>query len=349
MACPHVAGTAALVIASDPTLTKVDVRTRLQTTADDLGPIGWDTVYGYGIVDADEATPLTGPPNQPPVADANGPYTGTEDVAITFNGSGSYDPDGDSLTYAWIFGDGNTGTGVNPTHVYTAGGTYTVTLVVNDGKVDSEPSYSTATIAEVNDPPIADAGPDQTATVNEVITFDGSGSTDPEGNIASYAWDFGDGTSGTGITVTHAYSTAGTYTVTLTVTDDGGLTDSDTAIVTVTEAPAVPTIHVASIEMSTGSRTAGRNTFVWALAKVTIVDAKGVPVEGATVYGHWEVATTDSDSGITDANGQVLLTSDSVKNPPSRTTFVFVVDNVVLSGWTYNPAANVETSDSITT
>jgi len=348
MSCPHVAGTAALVVASDPTLRNMDVRTRLNTTADDLGPSGWDTVYGYGIVDADEAAPLTGPPNQPPVADANGPYTGTEDVAITFNGSGSYDPDGDSMTYAWSFGNGNTGTGVNPTHVYTAGGTYTVTLVVNDGKMDSEPSYSTATIAEVNDPPIADAGPDQTATVNEVITFDGSGSTDPEANIASYAWDFGDGTSGTGITVTHAYSTAGTYTVTLTVTDDGGLTDSDTATVTITEAPAVPTMRVASIEMSIGSRTVGRNKFVWALAKVTIVDAKGVPVGGATVYGHWEVATTDSDSGITDASGQVLLTSNSVKNPPSGTTFVFVVDNVVLSGWTYNPAANVETSDSIT-
>jgi subtilisin/minor extracellular protease Epr len=348
MSCPHVAGTVALVIASDQTLTNVGVRTRLQTTADDLGPIKWDTVYGYGIVDADEAAPLTGPPNQPPVADANGPYTGTEDVAITFNGLDSYDPDNDPLTYAWSFGDGNTGTGVNPTHVYTAGETYTVTLVVNDGKVDSEPSYSTATIAEVNDPPIADAGPDQTATINEVITFDGSGSTDPEGNIASYAWDFGDGTSGTGITVTHAYSTAGTYTVTLTVTDDGGLTDSDTAIVTVTEAPAVPTMHVFSIKMSTGSRTVGRNKFVWATATVTIVDAKDVPVGGATVYGHWEIATTDSDSGITDVSGQVSLQSDSVKNPPSGTTFKFVVDRVELSGWTYNSSANVETSDSIT-
>ncbi len=348
MSCPHVAGTVALVIASGQTLTNVGVRTLLQTTADDLGPMGWDTVYGCGIVDADEAAPLTGPPNQPPVADANGPYTGTEDVAITFNGLGSYDPDGDPLTYAWSFGDGNTGTGVNPTHVYTAGETYTVTLVVNDGKVDSEPSYSTATITEVNDSPIADAGPDQTATVNEVITFDGSGSTDPEGNIASYAWDFGDGISGTGITVTHAYSTAGTYTVTLTVTDDGGLTDSDTAIVTVTEAPAVPTMHVSSIEMSTGSRTVGRNKFVWATATVTIVDANGVSVKGATVYGHWESATTDSDSGITDASGKVSLQSDSVKNPPSGTTFKFVVDRVELSGWTYNSSANVETSDSIT-
>jgi len=114
------------------------------------------------------------------------------------------------------------------------------------------------------------------------------------------------------------------------------------------EAPAQPTMHVASIEMSTGSRKAGRNTFVWAIAKVTIIDAYNVPVKGATVYGHWESATTDSDSGITDASGQVSLKSDSVKKAlPGTTTFVFVVENVVLSGWTYNPSASV-TRNSIT-
>ncbi|MEM3550057.1 MAG: S8 family serine peptidase [Candidatus Bathyarchaeia archaeon] len=59
MACPHVAGTAALVIASNPALTNIDVRTRLQTTADDLGTNSWDTTYGYGLIDADEAATKT--------------------------------------------------------------------------------------------------------------------------------------------------------------------------------------------------------------------------------------------------------------------------------------------------
>jgi len=107
------------------------------------------------------------------------------------------------------------------------------------------------------------------------------------------------------------------------------------------------TMHVASIEMSTASKTAGPNTFANAIATVTIVDANSVPVKDATVYGHWETATTDSDSGTTDASGQVSLESESVKNPPSGTTFTFVVDDIVLSGWTYYPSANVETSDSI--
>lgn len=110
------------------------------------------------------------------------------------------------------------------------------------------------------------------------------------------------------------------------------------------------TMHVASIIMSTDSRSVGRdgrNTFVGAVATVTIFTESGSPVEGATVSGYWSGATSDSDSGVTDVNGQVSLKSDEKKNPASGTTFTFTVDNVVLSGLTYDPDAS-ETSDSIT-
>jgi PKD repeat protein len=70
--------------------------------------------------------------NSPPTADAGGPYLGSFGLPVTFNGSGSTDPDGDPLTYAWDFGDGGTGAGVNPTHTYSFSGTYTVTLRVTD-------------------------------------------------------------------------------------------------------------------------------------------------------------------------------------------------------------------------
>ena len=103
------------------------------------------------------------------------------------------------------------------------------------------------------------------------------------------------------------------------------------------------TMHVSNIEMSL--KTAGIN--VNAIAIVTIVDSGGNPVEGSTVSGHWSETTTDSDSGITDANGEVSLESNKVKNPSSGTTFTFTVDNITKDGWTYNSSANTETSDSI--
>ena len=75
----------------------------------------------------------------------------------------------------------------------------------------------------VNDEPVADAGPDMSVLVNQLVEFDGSGSYDPDDDIVSYEWDFGDDTGGSGETPNHSYSAIGTYTVTLTVTDDDGL------------------------------------------------------------------------------------------------------------------------------
>ncbi len=103
-------------------------------------------------------------------------------------------------------------------------------------------------------------------------------------------------------------------------------------------------MHVASIDMSLKTR----GVFTNAIATVTVVDADNVPVEVATVYGHWENATSDSDSGPTDGNGQVTLQSDTVKKAPSGTMFTFVVDDITKDGWIYDPNANVENSDSIT-
>jgi serine protease len=101
--------------------------------------------------------------------------------------------------------------------------------------------------------------------------------------------------------------------------------------------------------MSTGSRSAGpKNTFVWAVAAVTIFDESNNPVDGATVYGTWSGATSDSDSGVTDASGQISLKSDSVKNPTGKTTFTFTVDDVAKDSWSYNLSANVIINNSTT-
>ena len=77
--------------------------------------------------------------------------------------------------------------------------------------------------------PIADAGDDKKVLVGETVQFDGSGSYDTDGTIVSYEWIFGDGANGSGMIVNHIYDVAGIYTVTLLISDDGGLNGTDTA------------------------------------------------------------------------------------------------------------------------
>lgn len=162
-----------------------------------------------------------------PVADADGPYYGWVGETIIFDGSGSYDPSGTIINYTWEFGDGSKGYGEITTHVYSHPGTYIVTLTVLSSayEIDSDSTY--AYIYSHNLLPVADADGPYSANVGQTINFDGCNSYDPDGYITSYSWDFGDGYHGTGPTPTHAYSSAGTYVVTLTVTDNDGAMDSD--------------------------------------------------------------------------------------------------------------------------
>ena len=108
------------------------------------------------------------------------------------------------------------------------------------------------------------------------------------------------------------------------------------------------TMHIHDIAVALDTVNHGPNTFINAIATVTIVDASDNPVGGAIVSGSWSDTTSDSDSGVTDVDGKVSLQSDKVKKPPSGTTFTFTVADVTKDGWTYDPSANVvETSDSI--
>ncbi len=81
--------------------------------------------------------------------------------------------------------------------------------------------------------PVADAGLDQDVIIYEVVFFDGSGSNDIAGQIVSYSWDFGDGTSASGVEVTHKYASEGIFTVRLTVSNNFALTGLDTSVITV--------------------------------------------------------------------------------------------------------------------
>ncbi len=159
---------------------------------------------------------------------------------IVFDGTSSHDPDGKELTYAWDFGDGKTGIGVKTTHKYDKPGDYAVKLKVTDDAKNAELSHETTIQVHVNQPPVADAGPDMTVC-GTTVTFDATKSVDPDGSVVTYTWDFGDKSKPeSGATPTHTFPRSGTYTVSLTIGDNSGscnASDSDALIVTINTPP----------------------------------------------------------------------------------------------------------------
>ena len=191
------------------------------TVTDDGGESGSDTV---------EVTVSSAPPDA--AFSASCSYR-----ACSFDGTGSSDSDGTIVSHAWDFGDGSGGTDAMADHTYADPGTYTVTLTVTDnhGETDDVSHDVTAT----NQAPQADAEGDCNFTI---CSFDGTGSSDSDGTIVAYVWDFGDGTIGNGATPEHVYAAAGTYDVSLTVTDNHGGTDVATTQVAAT-APSAVHLH----------------------------------------------------------------------------------------------------------
>lgn len=146
-------------------------------------------------------------------------------LACDFDATGSSAPGGTITSYAWQFGDGATGTGVSPSHDYPSTGNYLVTLTVTTAAGLTGTTTRTISVQRVNQPP------DATFTASctgMVCSFDGRASDDPDGNVTSWAWNFGDGTTGTGSTASRTYASPGQRTVTLQVTDNDGATGSTT-------------------------------------------------------------------------------------------------------------------------
>ncbi|PKQ22127.1 MAG: cell surface protein, partial [Actinobacteria bacterium HGW-Actinobacteria-5] len=155
--------------------------------------------------------------------------------SVSFTSSAS-DPDGTVASYLWDFGDGGTSTLANPGHTYASVGTFQVSLTVTDDN-GGQTTVTNPVTTLANQAPTADFS---FAVDKQDVTFDGSASSDSDGTVASYLWDFGDGGTSTLATPSHHFATVGDQSVTLTVTDDNGATGSVTKTVT-TVANASPT------------------------------------------------------------------------------------------------------------
>jgi len=231
-------------------------------TAPQVGPAGTSLTFQLTVFyfvkdsifsDADSTTVRVRFVNHPPVADAGPNQTVDEGSAVTLNGSNSFDPDfGDSITYKWLQTGGTptvTLNGANTaTPTFTApnvgpGGTsLTFRLTVTDLGGLEDRDTTTINVSFVNQPPSADAGPNQTKEEETKVTLNGSNSSDPDDGIKSYRWSQ---TAGPRIRLSNEEAVKPTFTAPnvtgskslkfeLTVTDFGGLQDTDTTIVNVT-------------------------------------------------------------------------------------------------------------------
>jgi PKD repeat protein len=132
----------------------------------------------------------------------------------------SSDPDGSVVAWSWEFGDGATSNEQNPTHSYSSEGTYTVTLMVWDEDGDSK--TISKTIIVKNESPVAEFSmTPENPKIGELVTLTDK-SSDPDGSIVEWEWDFGDGTTSSEQNPSHRYLTPGTYTIHLKVYDDSG-------------------------------------------------------------------------------------------------------------------------------
>ncbi|WP_242528046.1 PKD domain-containing protein [Allomuricauda sp. CAU 1633] len=261
-----------------------------------------------GLTDTDVITITVNQPNLPPVALATAsPESGIAPLEVSFIGSGSTDDVG-IITYAWDFMDGGTSAEANPTYTFNTPGTYDVELTVTDGGGLTDTDVVTITVSPNVAPVAVATATPETGTAPLEVAFIGSGSTDDVG-VVSYAWDFMDGgATSTEADPTYTFSTPGTYDVELTVTDAGGLTDTDIVTVTVStnEAPmavatATPETGTAPLEVAfTGS---GSTDDVGIVSYAWDFTDGGTSIEMNPTYTFITAGTYDVELTVTDGSG----------------------------------------------
>ena len=255
--------------------------------------------------------------NQVPTAVITSADTVDKNISMLFDASLSSDSNGDPLTYSWDFGDGSlAATSTNVNHTYTKGGSYTVTLTVNDGETSASASKI---ITVANQAPIVVLNSEDTIDSNTSTVFDASLSTDPNNDALTYQWIFGDGRPmGTGATVNHTYTLSGTYTLTLNVYDGETVTTVSKVLTVINSAP---------IAVITADDTANKN-----LDAVFDASLSSDPNSNQLLF-HWDFGDGYSYGGINVTHAYknsgtytVTLTVSDIENSTSVSKVVTVLN-----------------------
>ncbi len=211
-------------------------------------------VVNDGTDDSTPDTVVVSTENLLPIADAGLDQTVAVGATVQLDGSASTDPEAQSLTFQWTLASTPSGsavtvtnpTSVSPTFVADVAGTYVVQLIVDDGLAASAPDTVTVT-AMINDPPVANAGPDQRTLADTTVVFNGSGSSDPDNNPLTYQWTLLQQPAGSTAAISEATTLSpvlvpdvdGSYIVQLVVNDGFVTSVPDTITVTVGNTPPV--------------------------------------------------------------------------------------------------------------
>lgn len=186
------------------------------------------------------------PAGTPTAAFTFSPQPAAANLQLQFDASTSQPGTGASqiVSYNWTFGDGSSATGKTPTHTFAASNIYNVTLTVtNDRSLSASTTLPVSVVAGALPTPTFTVSPAAPAVGTQVFFNASAATAGPGHSIAAYGWAFGDGATGSGVSTSHAYTVAGTYTVQLTVTDDVGLSATSAGTAVTVGNQAAPTAN----------------------------------------------------------------------------------------------------------
>lgn len=314
------------------------------------------TTYTTTVTITDNASPV-------PVINIS-PEVIVEGDTANFSATGSTDSDGEIVDYAWQFGDGGTGVGETVEHVYDAAGTYVVILTATDNEGAQTSTSTTLTIdsATANVAPVpAFSWSPTSVRAEEPVQFDASDSTDSDGSISIYEWNFGDGsTERTGRTVTHIFPGADTYEVTLRLTDNEGetavlkqeVTVAGNTLPTAEFTPSPTTLLPGESVLFDASASADSDgeivSYFWEFGDGSELETQQTQIDHTyTQEGSFIIflTVTDNDGGLGYATGTVTVTSNS--GPTAAFTFTPSAPNtgdpVIFDGSSSTDDIGVET------